>query len=200
MHTLVRYSTAIAVSVAVTFGLFFLMQVLIASSHVKLNEDDKSRNIELVKVDPDEDIQRKERVERPPEQVQPPKLEIPKVTNTGPTKTVFNFDLPRGPQTIQGSGLNTGDGEYLPIVKVNPIYPPRAAGRGLEGFVLVEYTVNRDGTVRDVVVIDADPPGVFNRAAMSAARKYIYKPRVIDGTPVEVHGVRTRITFELEDG
>jgi len=194
-----RYSSSIVVATAVTFGLFFLMQALIESGDKGLPDEAKRRNIEMVKVEREENVQRKERVERPPEQVKPPELEMPKVTAQGPSKTVFNFDLPRGPQNVQGTGINTGDGEYLPIVKVNPIYPPRAAGRGIEGYVVVEYTVNRDGTVRDVVIIEAEPPGVFNRAAVAAAQKYIYKPRVIDGTPVEVPGVRTRITFELED-
>ncbi len=199
MQRIARYGSSAVLATAITLALFFLMQALIASGGKKIPEDITRRNIEMVKVEREETVQRKERVERPPEQVKPPELEMPKVTTTGPSKTIFNFDLFTGPQTIQGAGLNTGDGEYLPIVKVNPIYPPRAAGRGIEGYVLVEYIVNRDGTVRDVVIIEAEPPGVFNRAAVSAAQKYIYKPRVIDGTPVEVHGVRTRITFELED-
>lgn len=199
MQRIARYGSSAVLATAITLALFFLMQALIASGGKKIPEDVTRRNIEMVKVDREETVQRKERVERPPEQVKPPELEMPKVTTTGPSKTIFNFDLFTGPQTIQGAGLNTGDGEYLPIVKVNPIYPPRAAGRGIEGYVLVEYIVNRDGTVRDVIIIEAEPPGVFNRAAVSAAQKYIYKPRVIDGTPVEVHGVRTRITFELED-
>ena len=199
MQRIARYGSSAVLATAITLALFFLMQALIASGGKKIPEDITQRNIEMVKVERDETVQRKERVERPPEQVKPPELEMPKVTTTGPSKTIFNFDLFTGPQTIQGAGLNTGDGEYLPIVKVNPIYPPRAAGRGIEGYVLVEYIVNRDGTVRDVIIIEAEPPGVFNRAAVSAAQKYIYKPRVIDGTPVEVHGVRTRITFELED-
>ncbi len=199
MQRIARYGSSAVLATAITLALFFLMQALIASGGKKIPEDITRRNIEMVKVEREETVQRKERVERPPEQVKPPELEMPKVTTTGPSKTIFNFDLFTGPQTIQGAGLNTGDGEYLPIVKVNPIYPPRAAGRGIEGYVLVEYIVNRDGTVRDVVIIEAEPPGVFNRAAVSAAQKYIYKPRVIDGTPVEVHGVRTRITFGLED-
>ncbi|MCH8080832.1 MAG: energy transducer TonB [Proteobacteria bacterium] len=199
MQRIARYGSSAIVATAVTLGLFFLMLALIESGDKKIPDDQTRRNIEMIKVDREETVQRKERIERPPEQIKPPELEVPKVTTTGPSKTVFNFDLPTGPQTILGSGINAGDGDYLPIVKVNPIYPPRAAGRGIEGYVVVEYIVNRDGTVRDVVIIDAEPPGVFNRAAVSAAQKYIYKPRVIDGTPVEVHGVRTRITFELED-
>ena len=50
------------------------------------------------------------------------------------------------------------------------------------------------------VVIDAKPPGIFNRAAINAALKYKYKPKVINGEPVDVPGVKTRITFEMADG
>ncbi|SVD91537.1 uncharacterized protein METZ01_LOCUS444391, partial [marine metagenome] len=89
------------------------------------------------------------------------------------------------------------DGEYLPIVKVAPIYPARAASRGLEGYVILEFTVTRAGTVRDVFVVESTS-SIFERAATTAAYKFKYKPRVIDGEPVEVPGVRNKITFVLE--
>jgi len=66
--------------------------------------------------------------------------------------------------------------------------------------VIVEYWVTKTGAVRDPVVIDAKPPGIFNRAAINAALKYKYKPKVINGEPVDVPGVKTRITFEMADG
>ena len=70
----------------------------------------------------------------------------------------------------------------------------------IEGYVIVEYWVTKTGAVRDPVVIDAKPPGIFNRAAINAALKYKYKPKVINGEPVDVPGVKTRITFEMADG
>ena len=54
--------------------------------------------------------------------------------------------------------------------------------------------------MRDPVVIDAKPPGIFDRAAIQAALKFKYKPKVVNGEPVEVAGVRNLIKFELEDG
>jgi periplasmic protein TonB len=89
------------------------------------------------------------------------------------------------------------DGEYMPIVQVAPQYPRRAAERGLEGYVMLEFTVTREGTVRDPVVIESSS-SVFDRSAMDAVLRFRYRPRVIDGEPVEVPGVRFRITFELE--
>jgi protein TonB len=86
------------------------------------------------------------------------------------------------------------DGEYLPIVKVAPVYPTRALQRRLEGYVIVEFVVTANGSVRDVAVVESSD-AVFERAAIEAALKFKYKPRVVDGSPIEVAGVQNRITF-----
>lgn len=98
-----------------------------------------------------------------------------------------------------GTGLQASDGEYLPIVKVAPQYPRRALSRGIEGYVVLEYTVTKQGTTSNPVVIEAQPLGVFDKTAIKSALRYKYKPRVTNGEPVEVPGVRTRITFKLEE-
>jgi protein TonB len=89
------------------------------------------------------------------------------------------------------------DGEYQPIVKVAPSYPAMAASMGIEGYVVVEFTVTRSGAVKDVVVIESSDE-LFVEAAVQATYKIKYKPRVIDGEPVEVSGVRNRVTFEFQ--
>ena len=96
--------------------------------------------------------------------------------------------------------LTQADGDYLPIVKVAPIYPKRALARKLEGYVVVEFTVTTRGTTKDIKVVEARPTVIFNQAAIQAAEKFKYKPRVVDGKPVEVHGVRNKIAFKLNDG
>ena len=89
--------------------------------------------------------------------------------------------------------------ETLPIVKVAPTYPDDAVREGIEGHVLLEFVVTESGTVRDPVVLEAEPPGVFDRAALDAVGKFKYKPKVVDGEPAEITGVRNRITFEISD-
>ena len=79
------------------------------------------------------------------------------------------------------------------------MYPRRAAARGIEGYVLLEFTVTKTGAVRDPRVLESKPPGIFDRAAMNASLKFKYKPKVVNGEPIEVSGVRNRITFELTD-
>ncbi len=101
----------------------------------------------------------------------------------------------------QGRVLETTveDGEYLPLVKVRPMYPPRALARGIEGFVTVKYAVTEKGEVDDLVVIDSKPEGVFDRSATTAAMKAKYRPKIVDGSPVRVEGVKHTIVFELEN-
>ena len=95
-------------------------------------------------------------------------------------------------------GAGASDGDYLPIVKVAPVYPQRALSRKIEGWVLVEFTVTETGAVADARAIEAEPPGIFEDAAVEAALKFRYKPRVIDGKPVAVSGVQNLIRFEME--
>jgi protein TonB len=99
---------------------------------------------------------------------------------------------------ISSSGMASGDGEYLPIVKVAPIYPRRAQTRGITGYCIVEYTVTKSGSIRDPQPVDCQPSGVFESASVKAATKFKYKPRVVDGEPIEVAGVQNKFTYELE--
>lgn len=96
-------------------------------------------------------------------------------------------------------GFNSNDGEYLPIFRAPPVYPRRAAERGLCGWVELKYTVTAAGGTRDAVVT-ASSSKMFERAAVKAASKYKYKPRQVGGKPVDVPNVPIRIKFEMEGG
>ena len=85
----------------------------------------------------------------------------------------------------------------VPVMAVAPEYPTRQLYQGVEGWVLVEFDVDRLGRVVAPRVIAAQPARVFDRAALRAVKRYKYRPRVINGQPVDVQGVRQRIVFEL---
>ncbi|MBN1240072.1 MAG: TonB family protein [Gammaproteobacteria bacterium] len=89
------------------------------------------------------------------------------------------------------------DGDYFALLKVPPVYPPEAAGQGLEGSVVVEFTVTDTGDVADPAVVESTD-AVFERAALDAVRQFKYMPRIAGGEAVAVPGVRNRITFVLE--
>ena len=94
-------------------------------------------------------------------------------------------------------GFSAGEGDYLPIVKVAPIYPNRALSRGIEGYCIIEFVVTRNGTTANGKVIECTS-SLFANASLKAAAKFKYKARVINGTPIDVPGVQHKITFELE--
>jgi protein TonB len=200
---IVRYIISIVSGVAVTFGLLFLMQFLIETGESALTDPQKRYFLDFVRVKKQEIVNVEEpKPEKPPKPQQPPPdTPPPSQDDIDPNAPAINVRPPSSSTDVSISGpgsLSYTDGEYLPIVRVAPIYPSRALSRGIEGYVDLEFTVTTAGTVKDPVVIYSTS-SLFNRAAMRAVLKFKYKPRVVDGQPVEVPGVKTRIRFELED-
>lgn len=95
----------------------------------------------------------------------------------------------------------SGDGfrEVKALRRPPPRYPPDAQLRGLSGWVKLIFTVAADGTTRDIRVTAADPPGVFDAAAIEAAQRFQYSPRLENGSPVDRRNVETEITFTWID-
>jgi protein TonB len=211
---MVRVVVAVVLGAFVAFGLLFLMQALIASGQAAITETKSTRIVDFVRVKREERLESKRsKPDRPPNPDEPPP-EAPQ-----PSMDDAAAELGDGVQAVgavhddavpvaqvamdvsPGFGVAAGsaDGDYLPIVKVAPIYPQRAIDRGIEGYVIVEFTVTKTGAVRDPKVIEYEPSPIFNKAALAAALKFKYKPRVVNGEPIEVHGVLNKITFQLED-
>ncbi|MFV0478689.1 MAG: TonB family protein [Parahaliea sp.] len=196
----VRLVIAAILAVPVAGGLFFLMQYLIAMADPKIDstKTQKLADIHMPEREIETNVkeQKPDKVEDPEEP--PPDLETPDVdmdmntdvVNTAPAQEVT---VEIGVGTMAGS-----DGEYLPIVKVAPIYPRRAQTRGITGYCIVEYIVTKSGSIRDPRAVDCQPSGVFEKASVKAAEKFKYKPRVVDGEAIEVAGVQNKFTYELE--
>ena len=199
---LARFGTATLLGALVTATLLFIMQFLIATGRSALDESEKIHFLDFVRIDREETLERKERKpdKPPPPEQPPPDLPQPQRDSIDPNvQTIAVSAMPAiGDISIDGFGLAVSDGDYLPIVKVAPIYPRRALSRGIEGHVIVEFTVTTTGTVKNPFVVESTSK-VFERAAVNAALKFKYKPRVVDGVPIEVKGVRNKITFQLED-
>ncbi len=197
---LVRYAFGVVLGAVATFLLFMLMQAVIANPEAATDTGVKGRIVDFVRVQEDQEVQVKKRKPPPPPPVDEPPPSMPKPTLDSNVSVGMEIGLVNVEIDVDVSGTGySSDGEYLPIVKVAPIYPRRAQSRGIEGYVLLEFTVTTTGSVRDPSVIEAKPPGVFDRSAINAALKFKYKPKVVDGEPIEVAGVRNLITFQLED-
>jgi len=195
-----RYCWALLTGLLVTASLFFLMQSLISGSDIEVTDPTAAANLTFVRLVEDRDvIADKPKLEPPPEpEVQPTtKLVIP-VSPGGGYDEIGPRDVP--PPFSHQVTVGVTDGGILPVVTVAPTYPRRMAARGIEGWVLLEFSVDQLGRVQNPQVIDARPTGGFSKAAIDAVLRYKYKPKVFDGKAAWVHGVQTRMVFQLDNG
>ena len=200
MGSSVRVAISAALAVPVVIALFLIMFKLIDRDYQL--DDEPARKIADIVV-PDKTIDtnlkevKPEKVddpEEPPPDLEPIQFDTQLDMNVANTAPVTGINL-----NLNASGMSSGDGEYLPIVKVAPIYPRRAQTRGISGYCIVEYTVTKTGSIRDPFAVDCSPKGIFERASVKASTKFKYKPRVVDGEPIEVAGVQNKFTYELEN-
>jgi protein TonB len=201
---IVRTGVAALLALGITFGLFYLMQFLISMGADRGAAISKGPVIEFVRLKRESETMTRKRElpekERPPEPPPPPDIEMSQ--SDAPDADTLAIAAPSvdiKPTMAGGLNIGTGasDAESVPIVRVPPQYPLRAQERGIEGWVLVEFTITPAGTVRDPRVLDSDPPRIFDRAALRTIKKWKYRPKVIDGVAVESTG-RNKITFSLE--
>ena len=198
-----RYVISIVVGSAVTVSLLFVMQLLIVTGKQALTDPRERHKLEFVRVKRNENLNVEDIIpEKPPKPPEtPPETPPQDMDNVNPDAPTINV----APPTVNANtdiggpgGMNIAEGDYLPIVRVAPVYPARALSRGLEGFVDLSFTVTTTGSVENPIVLQSTS-SLFERAAIRAVLKFKYKPRVVDGVPVDVPGVKTRISFQLEE-
>jgi len=200
-----RLVIGLALGLVVTLFLFWFMQFMIETADRSLDESGRGSMVDFVRVQRDETIQRRQlKPKKPPPPEAPPKQPpTPQLDELDPSAEKIAISAVPVTTDIEMTGgfsLGVGEGDYLPIVKVAPIYPQRALTRGVEGFCVVEYTVTSLGMTRDpFVVADQCTSSLFHRASLQASLKFKYKPRIIDGEAVEVRGVQNKFTYEITE-
>jgi protein TonB len=203
-----RYLIAILSGSLITFLGFSLMIVLIKINQLPVASDNSLENVAFIHVDRERSLNTElAAAPTPPPMPQAPpqsaNMQVgdinggttgaPKMgSGTGPITDGFALD-----GVAAGAGV-IGGGDYLPIVQVPPPYPPDALKRGIEGWVLVEFVIGAEGEVKSARVVQSEPPGIFDEAALLAARRFRFRPRMVGSVAVEVTGVQNRIRFRLE--
>jgi protein TonB len=200
-----RVIVGILFGLAMTAALFWVMPYMIETTDRQLDKTGSTNLVDFVRLRRDETIHRRELKPRKPlpPQSPPPLPTTPQFESLNPSAQTIAISATPAETDIElsdaGFSLGIGEGDYLPIVKVAPMYPQRALSRGIEGYCVVQYTVTRQGTIRDPFVIeDQCTNSMFHRPSLQAALKFKYKPRVIDGQAVAVPGVQNKFTYVIE--
>ncbi len=197
-----RLFVAAGCAVLTTMVLFLTMKVLITGRDYQIEKELASIGIDFVRVARDEDVNVKDRALKRPRQQQseepPPPPKLSQTSRPDMDRGAMSADF--GSFDLADLNLNAPvDGDALAIVRVLPRYPSRALSRGIEGWVLLEFTIDEVGLATDPVVIEADPPGVFDRAAVNAVKRWKYRPMVEDGRARKRPGVRQMISFQITE-
>lgn len=89
------------------------------------------------------------------------------------------------------------DFPLIPLSKIPPYYPVYATRRGIEGVVIVQFLVTKDGNVEQIKIIDAQPPKIFDQSVINCLSKWKFKAGTIEEIPVNTLA-QTTIRFNLE--
>ena len=204
-----KYVAGIGLSVLITTALFFVMVVLISLGDSGMKEDTSVKLADVVMPERQIDtfiteVDKPEKPEEQPEDIAQPELDLQPLTG-------LDVSIAKPKANFKAGGSFFRDGEYIPLFKVQPIYPRRAQERGTEGFAIVSFTITESGTVENVKALEGycgDPQGpeeemrpctLFNSASSRAALKLKYKPKIVDGKATPVEGVLHRFTFIMAD-
>jgi periplasmic protein TonB len=98
------------------------------------------------------------------------------------------------PQRVRvSSGVQSG----LLIRKVNPTYPPLARQARIQGTVVLQAQISKEGNIENLQLISGHP--MLAPAAIEAVKQWKYKPYLLNGEPVEVE-TQVQVNFTLAGG
>jgi protein TonB len=198
-----RFSLATPLALLITAGLFVLL-VILTSEPV--------RYILVAPIKPPEFRPLSDR-QPPPDPPEPRRKPVEPVIGGNPlpvptpvpTDPRFQKPTPNDPWIYHGPGptgppvTRIDARDPIVVLPPRPAFPERARAEGIEGHVIVAFTVTAAGTIRDLRIVEAEPAGWFEKAAMAAASRLRYQPRLVEGQPVEAPGMMYKFVFDLED-
>jgi len=198
----IRFIVAFGLASVVTFALFYLMQSMIGVEG-ELDDSGSTKVVDFVRVKRTEEVKKKDREPPKKEKIDdeppPPDFAMDQTSDMTSGGIGIAAAVDTGMSLDSGGGFSmaSADGDAVPMVRVPPQYPERAAQRGIEGRVLIEFTISKSGSVKDPKVIAYEPSKIFNKAALKAVSQWKYNPKIENGKAVEQKGIRISIPFRL---
>ncbi len=205
MASIIRLLIGIPIASVVTFLLFLLMDRLIFTDELEL--EDESEDIVISIAEEVDELQANVREltiddvpevtpPPPPPQIERQAAEQPNEDMSTIVGEIPEFEAP----TLSGNDVNfsVSDRDAQPLVRIEPQYPMRAAERGVEGTCTVTFDVTPDGVTTNISVLSCSS-SLFQRDSIRAVERWRYQPKIVDGVAVRRTGVVTEFNFQLAD-
>lgn len=194
-----RYGATIIPGSFVTLLLLLFMMVLIQTG---IQDPVVVKKIPLDPIfNVDQPVPPKPKPERPeklPEAVKQP--EIARIDNTITDRVILDPGTPIYTPDKPVISKQLVDTSYIPVYVPQPRFPIKALKLGINGYAVVDVTITTTGSVKNPSVLEEYPAGYgFGKAALKAAGKLKYQPKVVGGKAVEVPGVLYKYSFAIED-
>ena len=195
--------------VGVALALFVIMHELIAGGRAQQSARSSGSIVDMVRIRDEEVLRTKQRArpKKPPPKAPPPPPRLRLTQQPEPQRQMAPLRMPKIEIAAAGGGgpylgkWTPGDmaaeGEAVPIIRINPQWPRQALEEGREGYVRLQVLIGTNGATKDAKVLESEPGNLFVRNALRAVRRWKFKPRIVDGVPVERWAVTT-IEFKME--
>jgi protein TonB len=140
--------------------------------------------------------------EGPPPQIDMPGEFVPGSTNPGGSSPFMSHLLNNVHPSVVHPSLasskpvivSRGVSEGLLIRQVKPVYPPIAITAHVQGEVILQAVIGKDGAIQNLHVVSGHP--MLIKAAVDAVQQWRYRPYMLNGEPVEVE-TQVRVTFTM---
>jgi len=183
---LARYASAVTSGTFVTFGLLFVMQLLITLQPGVQTEAATTIPVDWID----------RRIPELPVTTRKEVIDKKKLTEAEVPPVRPRITGGQGPLSVPK--VDPIDGPLVAMVRVAPVYPARALTYGIEGYVVVQFDISAEGQVLNVVIIESTD-SVFDSAAIKAAKRFKFKPRVVNGLALASYGIQNMFRFRLDD-
>lgn len=204
---MLRFFFATPIAILISLSLFAFMAWMVDNGNQRAPKASQPLSFNMVMVEQDTDVQRRQRaVPDQPELPEPPP-ESPvsqkqtAVANTSELSNVPSLGLDTAINGISINAPTFGDfgvnQQALPLHRVEPTYPARALQRGIEGYVVLRFSIDETGRPTDIEVVEAKPKRTFEREAMRALKNWKYQPKLLDGKAVSQPGQSIKLEFKL---
>lgn len=184
-----------------TFSLFVLMAFLIKSDQVFIQKADDYIPFDIHQTPQDSKAQERPRVlpKQPPKSIERPQTVVEPSNESNDSDIPFEQPPIEVTTTDQPTiGLGQQYKEATPVFQLAPKYPLKAQQQGIEGWVLLSFTIGKTGNVENIKIVESNPKRIFDKEAKKALKRWKYNPKIVEGKPVIQPNQRIQLDFKMD--